>query len=312
MPRLDHNRVIAQAYKRARDLGHTQPSFSWILRRHYAGICDKALEKFPSLGLVQAVYTYSFGRPRCLECKNLTPFTSFRLGYMEYCSGSCSKRSEKFQAKFKKTCKERYGVENPYQSKTIRDKARATCRKTYGVDYSFQAKEVRNKIKSTFKKRYGKEHPMQVQSIRKKAIASMNKKVQVVCQGKEFLCQGYEKEVVPFLVRKFGPENVTSQFETRFQKLTLKDGRTYTPDFYLENTETYLEIKSSYTLLGSAGGKDLLERNRHLQTQCDRLGKSLRFVVYDPRDRKCRLLPKGWHKLTKDKLKSLLGDLSLS
>ena len=65
--------------------------------------------------------------------------------------------------KIKKTTKEKYGVENPFQSEEIKAKIRKTCKKHYGVEYPLQAEKIKNKIKQTNLKRYGVENYSQTE-----------------------------------------------------------------------------------------------------------------------------------------------------
>ena len=62
--------------------------------------------------------------------------------------------------KIKKTCLEKYGVENAFQSTEVKDKIKSTNLKRYGVENPIQSKEIQDKIKQTCLEKYGVEHPM--------------------------------------------------------------------------------------------------------------------------------------------------------
>ena len=68
----------------------------------------------------------------------------------------------------KKTCLQRYGVENQSQSKIIQDKYKETCLKKYGVEHAFKSQKVKEKIKDTMLERYGVENPNQNAKIKNK------------------------------------------------------------------------------------------------------------------------------------------------
>ena len=72
--------------------------------------------------------------------------------------------------KTKKTCLEKYGVDNPLQNEEIKEKIKNTCKEKYGVDNPLKNKEVRNKIKNTMIEKYGVENPSQNQEIKNKKI----------------------------------------------------------------------------------------------------------------------------------------------
>lgn len=68
----------------------------------------------------------------------------------------------------KQTCLERYGVENPFQSKEIQDKAKRTNLERYGCENVFSNEEVKEKIKQTYLQDYGVESVGQVDEYRLK------------------------------------------------------------------------------------------------------------------------------------------------
>lgn len=51
------------------------------------------------------------------------------------------------ECKKKKNIKEKYGVENIFQLKEIKEKTKKTVRKKWGVDYISQSKKIQEKIK---------------------------------------------------------------------------------------------------------------------------------------------------------------------
>lgn len=110
----------------------------------------------------------------CKNCGKPTKFLSLLLGYRDCCSRACTNILK-------------YGVDNPWKSKEIRDKgaktrlekygdatftnrekAKETCRKNFGVDYSFQSEEVKDKIKKSILDRHGVENIFQLDSVKEK------------------------------------------------------------------------------------------------------------------------------------------------
>lgn len=105
--------------------------------------------------------------------------------------GSINEYNKNHEKKFKQTCLERYGVENPNQLKEIKNKAKQTCLERYGtehkflfgseefknnmlkkhgVEYSMQMSSTLKKAKETIKERYGDEHYFAFGEDWKKAI----------------------------------------------------------------------------------------------------------------------------------------------
>ena len=57
--------------------------------------------------------------------------------------------------KNKKTCQEKYGVDNVFQSENIKEKSKETCLEKYGFKYASQSEEVKQKMKKTCQEKYG-------------------------------------------------------------------------------------------------------------------------------------------------------------
>lgn len=62
---------------------------------------------------------------------------------------------EETQQKFKNTCLQRWGVENPSQLEEIKSKKEETCLKNHGVKYGILAPEIKEKTEQTNLQKYG-------------------------------------------------------------------------------------------------------------------------------------------------------------
>lgn len=81
--------------------------------------------------------------------------------HYEYCSRSCMKSDvETILDKTRKTCKERYGIENFFQSNEFQEKMHQHWIDTCGVPTPFGLPEVREKREHTFISNYGVPNPM--------------------------------------------------------------------------------------------------------------------------------------------------------
>lgn len=78
--------------------------------------------------------------------------------------------------KRKKTMKERYGVEMPHQSETIRNKRNKTIKEKYGVDNISQSNIIKEKKKQTLFKNYGVDSPLKSKILKDKFIDTNKKK----------------------------------------------------------------------------------------------------------------------------------------
>jgi len=62
--------------------------------------------------------------------------------------------------KFKKTCLNNFGFENPSQSKEVKEKKKTTMIENHGVEYYVLSKDFSTKAEKTSKINYGTSHPM--------------------------------------------------------------------------------------------------------------------------------------------------------
>lgn len=69
--------------------------------------------------------------------------------------------------KYRKTCLEKYGVENLFQSEQIKNKIKETLLNKYGVEHPLQSKEFKEKFKKTCNERFGVDYPSQNPEVRK-------------------------------------------------------------------------------------------------------------------------------------------------
>lgn len=86
---------------------------------------------------------------------------------VEHCS-----QLESVKKKVAETCLQNYGADNPGKVKELREKQRQTVFEKYGVYYVSQSEEVKNKIRTTTYSHYGVENPSQSVEIRQKIIES--------------------------------------------------------------------------------------------------------------------------------------------
>ena len=117
---------------------------------------------------------YNIKRNYCSICGKPTYFKGIawykKTGklYADFCSCKCSMNSNETKEAYKKSCIDKYGVDNPMKNKNVVDKGKETCRNKYGVVRASLLKEYQDKVKETNMKRYGVEVPLQNKEINKK------------------------------------------------------------------------------------------------------------------------------------------------
>lgn len=88
------------------------------------------------------------------------------------------KEKQEIVQKQRKTCQERYKVNNPMQLKSVSNKVQQVILKRYGVTCVFKLPEVQEKIKQTNLKKYGTMYPVTLFShLNGITISKINKKV---------------------------------------------------------------------------------------------------------------------------------------
>ena len=74
-------------------------------------------------------------------------------------------KNKEIHDKAAKTCIEKYGAKNPFQSEEIKDKIKFSMINKYGVDNPMKNKEIQDKAMKTCVTKYGVEHALQNQGI---------------------------------------------------------------------------------------------------------------------------------------------------
>lgn len=129
-------------------------------------------------------------------------------------------QTDKFKEKYKETCLKKYGVEYYLQTEDKKEKSRITCLKKYGVEYSTQCKEIFNKILKSGRKRL------------------QYKDTELYYQG------SYEKDFLELCESLNILDKVDRCFTIKYE---LNESELiYFPDFYIEELNLIVEIKSSY------------------------------------------------------------------
>jgi hypothetical protein len=163
---------------------------------------------------------------RCIECNSPVQFRSYGEAYMyERCSKKCSNSSI-----------------------AVKDLKEQVSMEKYGAPCHLSTPEFQIKNKNTNLERYGVEHNMQRPEVLKKNMAAQYRlKPFAFPSGKVFMVQGYEPQALGWLLNSGYPESEIS-LEIPSIKYRLKRNSVYFADIYLPNTNTLVEVKSSWTV----------------------------------------------------------------
>lgn len=107
--------------------------FTQILRRDYPEIMAR-VDKIDATTTAEKLWLYiNHQRPRCY-CGNERKFYSFAAGYKTFCSNKCTANAESVRDKRSSSVMEKYGVSHFSQSIAYKEKFKQTCQERYGVD----------------------------------------------------------------------------------------------------------------------------------------------------------------------------------
>jgi len=113
-------------------------------------------------------------------------------------------QSKEIKEKIKETNLEKYGVENPQQNLEIKHKTEETNLEKYGYRNVFQSEEIKEKIKETNLEKYGVEYPQQNKEIRNKYPSYRKSKSEIKIY--DFIKQHYDGEIITISKKNIGVE----------------------------------------------------------------------------------------------------------
>ena len=218
-------------------IDYLQKSKSTKNPQNLIGMCLKKnrtpeIEKWFEENEVNASYIWRFfvslGKDKfhyktCAVCgKRIKLETILCKPYAKYCSHKCQTNSEEFKEKRKQTCKEKYGVEHPMQSKTVQEKHKETCKEKYGVEHPLQNKEVQEKFKQTCLETFGVEHPFQNKEVQEKF-----KQTRRSNHWKTFCSLLKERDIIPLFTKEEYINDTGRNFNCLVCDETFKSEGTY-------------------------------------------------------------------------------------
>ena len=130
-----------------------------IVKSDYPEFADFLENNYPKdLSWKQKMYWFYHeltDHPKCPICGGSVSFLDFTNGYRKYCSCACANKDLEYRSRIRKTCLEKYGVDNPQKNDDIKEKRKQMCLEKYGVDNPQKNDDIKEKRKQTCLKKYG-------------------------------------------------------------------------------------------------------------------------------------------------------------
>lgn len=262
--------------------------------------------------------------PVCNVCGNKNKFINFSKGYTKHCSYKCTQNDKKVRDKYKescakkygdyfykqfneagkltklnryndenynnveklkKTCLERYGVENPMQNKDIQNKSKQTCLEKYGTEYVLSSDYFSNlryecieKSKQTCLERYGVESVMQNKDIKEKVSKTCIKKygVQWNCMREQaHNSRNFNSKPNEYFANILKENNILFSREFACGK--------YTYDFKIDDTLIEINPSATHNINFNPFSKDkIISKNYHKEKSLNALKNGYRCIhIFD-------------------------------
>ena len=235
------------------------------INKKYPNIKEYLLNKYEYVeNLSEAIIRIKYNidkRPVCPICGGKLKYVGSKgyLGnytqfYIPHCSIKCSKKDKETIRKYKETCLEKYGVENPSQAKEVKDKKKETTLLHYGVEYPGQSEEIKKKISNTVMKRYGVKWITSSIDFINKSRDTMYKKygciqpmhneeivnrmLETKRRNNSFHTSKPEEELYLYIKEKF--PSVIRQYKD-------KERYPFCCDFYIQELDLFMELNGTWT-----------------------------------------------------------------
>ena len=110
--------------------------------------------------------------PACKICGNPVGWYGKNNDFRIYCSRKCQYSDDDFWSEVRGTCKERLGVENPFQSESVKERIKEKHIEKLGVDYPMQSEAVRLKSRESCIANLGVDNPSKSEEVKAKKMAT--------------------------------------------------------------------------------------------------------------------------------------------
>lgn len=161
-------------------------------------------------------------------CQNSVRYVDINKGYVKYCSNKCqlndywsnisNEEIERRIIKTKKTCKEKYGVENFNTLDIIKEKTKTTNNKKYNSDYHLKTDKSKQMIKDNLNDKYGVDNVSKLEYVK---IKKKNKSLLKTDEEKLLIREKYKNTIL----ERYGVEHLSQ--DSDFLEELLKKSFSY-------------------------------------------------------------------------------------
>ena len=168
----------------------------------------------------------------------------------------------------KETSLERYGVDSPNKSEYIKEMKKSSMMKKYGYISNSMTKESKDKLKKTNLERYGVEYPMQVLEFSEKQQRN-SKRIKYYNEN-IYYQSSYEKDFLDYVSNINILSKVSRGPTIKYNNVSEK---IHYPDFYIDEYNLIIEIKSDYYYY------KYLETNKLKFNKAIEMGYNYMFII---------------------------------
>jgi len=178
--------------------------------------------------------------------------------------------------KLKENNQKKYGIDNVFQLKEVKEKSKLSILKKYGVENPSQSEEIKQKKEETCFNHFGVRNPQQNDAIYEKTNRYRWKNY-TMPSGNVVKVQGYENFALDLLLKIYNESELVIKRcdipKVWYKKPNSNKLHQYTTDIFIPSENTFIEVKSQYTY------DKYLEINLLKEAASKRDGYSFEFMI---------------------------------
>ena len=249
---------------------------------HYPEFKDYLYSTYPAdITFSEKIYWYINNiktYPLCPECGRRLKLINARVGYQKYCSKKCANSNIEKKALSDKIMKERWGGYGNASS-AIREKIIKTNLERYGVEDTFQSKSIREQINKTILERYGGMGNAS-EVIKEKVVKTNLERYGVDNYAKTSECHNKMKQTN---LKRYGVDSYskTEQFKVKYKETCMKnfgvENYTKTDEYHNKTRKTNLKKFGAEHYSKTDDFKDRIKKTNIARYGVDNYAKHIDF-----------------------------------
>jgi hypothetical protein len=184
---------------------------------------------------------YKQGGFKCKECTNKQRYTKYKQSNLEKYGVENLFQLKDIKEKIKQTNLEKYGVENPSQNQEIKEKKIQTTLKHYGVENPKQNEEIKEKAEETCLKNYGVKYATQNKDIQQQIQQTNVEKYGVSCPMN---CEKIKEKTKRTFIEKYGVEHSSKSKKVK-DKIKQTNLEKYGVEYSSQNKISRIKFKKT-------------------------------------------------------------------